>query len=259
MKKISFYFLGILLLLSFPRLAFSQTQGVSFSDGLRIKPGIHFEYFNRKMTWEEKKYSSELKSYLFAINGELEIQDGFSVHAIIGYSLSNFDALVFRQLPFSVELDVGNINGYVFGAELRKSLIFRGNFEVAAYGQFIYYLGKEKEWDLPGLNVPGTVTGKPTWMRASLGPVITYTGFDKFSPYLRLCYNNLWGKFKMIQNVQTLQGTEEKDLRSKSHVDVSLGSIFELTDRFFLKSEVHIYPHSDGMDLGFVVIAAFSF
>ena len=259
MKKISVYFLGILFIMSFPCFAFSQTQGVSFSDGLRIKPGIHFEYFNRKMTWDEKKYSSELKSYLFALNAEFQIEDGFSLHTIVGYSLSSFDTLVFRQLPFSVELEVGNIDGYVFGAELRKSLIYSGNFEVGAYGQFIYYLGKEKEWDLPGLNVPGTVTGKPTWMRASLGPIITYTGFDNITPYLCLCYNNLWGKFKMTQNVQNLQGTEEKDLRSKSLIDVSLGSFFDLTDRFFLKSEVHISPHGDGMDLGFVLVAAFSF
>jgi hypothetical protein len=259
MKKISAYFLGTLFALSFPFMAFSQSQGISFSNGLRIKPGIHFEYFRRKMTWDDKKYSSDLKSYLFALNAEFEIQEGFSLHAIVGYSLSNFDTLVFRQLPFSVELDVGNIDGYVLGAEIKKNLIYFNDFEVGAYGQFIYYLGKEKEWDLPGLVVEGTATGKPTWMRASLGPVFTYTGFDSFSPYLRLCYNNLWGKFRMTQNIQTLEGTEEKDLKSKSLLDASLGSIFSFTDRLFLKGEVHILPHGDGTDLGLVLVAGFTF
>jgi hypothetical protein len=259
MKKVSVYLFGAMFILSFPFLAFSQSQGVSFSDGLKIKPGIQFEYFNRKMTWDEKKYTSELRAYLFALNAEFEIDEGFSLHAIVGYSLSNFDALVFRQLPFSVELEVGNIDGYVVGAELRKSLIYSGNFELGAYGQFIYYLGKEKEWDLPGLSVPGTVTGKPTWMRASVGPIVTYTGFDYFSPYLCLCYNNLWGKFKITQHIQTLEGNEEKELRSKSLVDASLGSIVHLTDRFSIKGEVHISPHGDGTDLGFVFVAGFSF
>jgi len=193
------------------------------------------------------------------LNTEIEIADGFFIHGIIGYSLSNFDKLVFRQLPFSVELDVGNIDGYIFGTELRKSFLYYSNFEVGAYGQFIYYLGKETEWDLPGLNVPGMVTGKPTWMRASIGPRITYTGFDYFSPYLTLCYNNLWGKFEMIQEVQTLEGTEDKELRSKSLIDISAGSVFNLGDRFFFRGEIHVSPYSDGTDLGLVLVAAFSF
>ncbi len=259
MKKFSVYFLGILFFLSFPLSVLVQAQDVSFSDGLKIQPGIHFEYFNRKMTWDDKQYSSDLKTYLFALNTEIEIEDGFSIHGIIGYSLSNFDLLIFRQLPFSVELDVGNIDGFIIGAELRKSLLYNNNFEVGAYGQFIYFMGKEKEWDLPGLNVPGTVTGKPTWMRASIGPRITYTGFDYFSPYLTICYNNLWGKFKMTQEVQDLKGTEEKDLRSKSLIDISAGSIFYLTDRFFFRGEIHVSPYSGGTDLGLVLVAAFSF
>jgi hypothetical protein len=52
---------------------------------------------------------------------------------------------------------------------------------------------------------------------------------------------------------------EEKDLKSKSLVDATLGSIFHLTDRFFIKGEVHIAPHGDGTDLGVVLVAAFSF
>lgn len=259
MKKIIVYSFAALFLLSFPFFTFSQSQSGVFSEGIKIKPGIHFEYFKRKMTWDEKKYTSDLKSYLFALNVEFEIMEDFSLYAIAGYSLSNFDSLVFRQLPFSVELDVGNIDGYVMGVEARKGLLYSRNFEVGAYGQFIYYAGKEKEWELSGLVVPGTVTGKPTWMRASVGPLITYTGFDSFSPYLCLCYNNLWGKFKMTQNIQTLDGNEEKDLKSKGIVDVTLGSIIDLTDRFFIKGEIHVSPHGDGTDLGFVLVAAFSF
>ena len=63
----------------------------------------------------------------------------------------------------------------------------------------------------------------------------------------------------MRQVIQTLDGTEEKELKSKGLIDVTLGNILTLSDYFFLKGEVHVLPHSDGMDLGFVAIAAFSF
>lgn len=96
-------------------------------------------------------------------------------------------------------------------------------------------------------------------MRASAGPYIKFTGLESFSPYLSVCYNNLKGRFELTQTIQTLEGTEEKELQSKSLVDITLGSILTLSDYFFLKGEVHILPYKDGMDLGFVVIAAFSF
>ena len=133
------------------------------------------------------------------------------------------------------------------------------DFEFGVCGQFVYQLGKEKNWDIPGLSVTGTVTGNPTWMRASAGPYIKFTGFDYLSPYVSVCYNNLWGKFEMKQKIQTLEGTEEKKLKSKSLVDVTLGSILTLSTNFFLKGEVHVLPYDDGMDLGFVAIASFSF
>jgi len=259
MKKIITLFLATLFFLSLPKTSYPQTQEISFSNGMRIKPGAHFEYFTREVTWDEKQYTSELKSTIFALNIEIQINEGFSISALAGYALSNYDFMIFRQLPFSVELDAGNIEGYILGAELRKSLFHINDFEFGVYGQFIYQLGKEKNWDIPGLSVTGTVTGKPTWMRASAGPYIEFTGFDYFSPYLSVSYNNLWGKFEMKQKIQSLKGTEEKKLKSKSLVDITLGSILNLSANFFLKGEVHVLPYDNGMDLGFVAIASFSF
>ena len=258
-------YLAALFFLCLPNYSFPQPQDVSFSNGLKIKPGAYFEYFDRKITWDEKQHTSELKSYIFALNVELEINEGLSISALAGYTLSNYDSLVFRQLPFSVELDAGDVGGYIFGAEARKSLLYTNNIEFGLYGQFVYHIGKEKNWDIPGLSVTGTVTGKPTWMRAYAGPYFKYTGFESFSPYLSVGYNNLWGKFEMEQTFQPLdrpeplEGTEEKKLKSKSLVDITIGSILTLNDYFFLKGEVHILPYGDGMDLGFVAIAAFSF
>jgi hypothetical protein len=259
MKKHVTLTTALLFFLCLPQFSFPQSEDIDFSNGLKIEPGAYFEYFNRKLSWDEKQYTSELKSMIFALTAEMVINEGLSISALAGYTLSNYDSLIFRQLPFSVELDAGEIGGLVLGAGVRKSLLFMDEFEFGLSGQFIYQLGKEKNWDIPGLNVTGTVTGKPTWMRAYAGPYFKYTGFESFSPYLSVGYNNLWGKFEMRQTVQTLEGTEEKELKSKSLVDITIGSILTLSDYFFLKAEVHILPYGDGMDLGFVAIAAFSF
>ncbi len=259
MKKKATLSLAVLLFLCLPNYSFPQTQDVSFSSGIKIKPGAYFEYFARKMTLDEKQYTSELTSYIFALNLELEINEGLSISAMAGYTLSNYESLIFRELPFSIELDVGDVGGYIFGAEARKSLLDTNGIEFGLYGQFIYYTGKEKNWDIPGLNVSGTLTGKPTWMRAAAGPYFKFTSLGSIAPYLSVCYNNLWGKFEAKQTVQTLNGIEEKELKSKGLIDITLGSILSLNDYFFLKGEVHVLPHSDGMDLGFVAIAAFSF
>ena len=53
----------------------------------------------------------------------------------------------------------------------------------------------------------------------------------------------------MRQVIQILEDTEEKELKSKGLIDVTLGNILTLRDNFFLKGEVHIVPHSDGIDL----------
>ncbi len=259
MKKHFTLFLVALFCLCLPKDSLPQQQDISFSSGLRIKPGARFEYVSRKVTWDENSQTLDLKSKIFALNLEFEINDGFSVSGLAGYALSDYDILTFRGLPFSVELPADEIGGYVFGAEVRKSLFYTNDFEVGLYGQFLYHIGKEETWDIPGLNVTGTATGKSTWQRASAGPYIEYTGLESFSPYMAVCYNRLWGKFEMQQTIQDLKGTEEKEFKPKSQLDISLGSILTLKDYFYLKGEVHILPYNDGVDVGFVAIAAFSF
>lgn len=259
MKKFFLVCLAVLLFLCLFDYSFPQYQDVSFSSGLKIRSGARFEYFSREMTWDEKQHASKLKSTILALNLELEINEGFSVSALAGYTLSDYGALIFRQLPFSIEMEVGNIGGYIFGAEARKSLLQSYAIEVGLYGQFLYHMGRKKDWDIPGLNVSGTLTGKPTWNRASVGPYAELTSLESFTPYLSICYNNLWGKFELNQVIQGLEGTEEKELKSKSLIDVTLGSRISLNDYFFLRGEVHALPHGDGLDWGFVAMAVFSF
>ena len=251
--------MAVIFCFSLSTQSFPQSNEVSFSSGMTVKPGVRFEYMDRNVDWGEEEYVSDLSAFVFALNLEIEINQGFSISALAGYVLTDYDALTFRQLPFSVELDAGNLGGYIVGAEVNKSLLYFDEFAFGLSGQFLYHMGIEKTWDVPDLNVSGTVTGKPTWMRASAGAYIKFLGLESFSPYLAVCYNNLWGQYEMKQAIQNLTGTEEKELRSKSLVDITLGSILSLSDGFFLKGEAHLLPYSDGLDLGFVAIAAFAF
>lgn len=259
MKKFYVLFLMALFCVSFPLTARSQNQDISFASGISIKLGGHFEYFSRKITWDDGEFTSDLRAYIFALNTEIVIDDGFAVSALIGYTLPSYDSLTFRQLPFSVELDDGNMGGFILGAEIKKTLFFTPDFDIGLAGQFVYQIGQEKKWDIPGLNVTGTLTGKSTWMRAVVGPYIQYTAFESFSPYLAVCYNNLWGEFKMDQSIQTLEGSEEKKIESKNLIDITLGSIITFGEKFFLRGEAHVLPSSGGMDFGVVAVASFLF
>lgn len=265
MKKITGYFLAVLLALSLPQFSFSQFQDES---KIRINPGFHFDYFARKIAWDEKAHISDMKSTIIALNAEFEMEGGFSFNALIGYAFTNFDSLVFRQLPFSVELDVGSTGGYLFGAELRKSLFKYNDFEMEVFGQIIHNIGSKKDWEISGLNVKGTVTGKPSWTRLSIGPIFKYTALENFSPYLGLCYNGLWATYKMDQTVQTLVGEEEKKIEGTGIFEGKFGSIFDLGKGFTINGEISIIPYSfediqgeksSGINLGFKAIAAFSF
>lgn len=263
MKKICSYCVTVLIVLCLPQFAFPQFQD---EPSLRIKPGIHLEYFSRKITWDDKEHTSDMKSYMIALNTEFEMEWGFSLNGIVGFAMTSFDGLVFRQLPFSVELEVGSIEGYILGAELTKSLFSLNNLEIGITGQIVHNIGKTKDWDMPALNVQGTVTGKPTWTRASVGPVFKYTGLERFFPYLRVCYNKMWSTFQMDQVVETLTGTEEKEINEKNVFEATLGSIMEIGKGFSFKAEISMIPYSGGIDLegggidlGFLAVAAFAF
>ena len=259
MKRYLALFLSILFFLCLPESVYPQAQEISFSNGLTIKPGAHFEYFTRTITWDDEQNESELKTYIFALNAEIQVNEGFSVSALAGYALSSYESLIFRQLPFSVELDAADIGGFILAAEMRKSLFYGNAYELGLQGQFLYLIGQEKSWDIPGLSVPGTATGKSSWSRVSAGPYFKYTGLASFSPYLAVFYNKLWGKFKMEQAIQDLEGLEEKEIKSKNVIDITLGSILSLSENFFLKGEVHILPSSERMDFGVVAVVAYEF
>lgn len=265
MKKFHLIFLAILLCLIFTRFSSAQDQEEGMFRAVSITPGIGFEFFSRTITWDDGQYTSKLKSSFFTFNTEFEFGKGFFINAILGYAMpgSSYNELTFRELPFSVKLEVGTIKGYLLGGEIRKSLIYAKDLQVDVLGQFFYYMGTKKEWEMPDLAVEGTVEGDPSWMRASIGPVFTYRGFDSFYPYLYLNFNKLWGKFKMVQTIQglegSLEGSEDKKISGASSFSASLGSIFKLSEVFGIKAEGSFIPHGDRVDFGFTVRIMYSF
>lgn len=263
MKKIYLIFLAILLSLIFTRFSSAQDQEEGMFRAVSITPGIGFEFFSRTITWDDDQYTSKLKSSFFTFNTEFEFRKGFFFNAIVGYAIpgSSYPRLTFRELPFSVELNVGTIKGYLVGTEIKKSLVYAKDLQVDVLGQFFYYMGSKKEWEMPDLpvDVEGTVEGDPSWMRASIGPVFTYTGFDSFYPYLYLNFNKLWGKFKMVQTIQDLTGSEDKKISGASSFGASLGSIFKLTDAFGIKTEASFIPYKSSVDFGFTASIMYSF
>lgn len=233
----------------------SGEEGLKFA----IKPGVGIEYFSRTLHWDEDSQTSKLTSFLTVLNAEREIQEGFSLTGLLGYSSSNFNGLVFRQLPFSIDFQAGGIGGILFGIEGAKRIVSFDTFEIGGLAQFVIYLGMEKEWPVPGLSVEGKVSGKASWMRAVFGPTLTYKGFDNFSPFVSVSFNKLWGKFKMNQVIQTLDGEEEKKVYGESLFGLSAGAMYDVSDRFSLKGEASLLPHKNGVDAGISIKALYSF
>jgi hypothetical protein len=222
----------------------------------RFRAGLSLGYLSRALDLEKEVEDvvPEVTAFLASLVVEYEFQPGFTLSAQVGYSSSAFDGLVFRRLPLSLEIgaDSGRMGGILVGAEVEKSLLQGAAFGVDIRGQFLASLGFEKEWDLPGLAAPGSAKGKPMWMNASIGPVLTYRGSGAFVPYLYPRFDYLWGNFEFEENVEELKGNEKKDLKGKSLFGLGLGADFELSS-VRLRAEAGLHPRPEGMDYSVVV------
>ncbi len=249
----------IILVVALPPLAEAQFQDYTFT-ARQIRLGIEGEFIDRMITWgEDQSEMSSLKSYLFLCKPGYEIREGTSVRAILGYSLSNFNEMVFRELPFSLELNTGNIDGLALGGEALIKIIKISRITISARGQFIYYLGFKEQWSLPELNVEGTATGNPSWSRFSVGPKISYQATDYLRPYITVNYDTLWGKVKMNEEIEELTGEQETKIQSKSNFNFSVGTLYEVINRLDLKIEAFILPLEKDVGLGIALGAIYSF
>lgn len=261
MKKThaSAFCLSLILILGCFSSAVAQERNLF--NAVSISPGIGYEYISRTINWDDDQYTSKLKSNYFTFDTEIELQGGFFVRAVFGFTTANYESLAFRQLPVSVQLgeDIGFIGGNLLGAGIRKSIIQSEDLRIDLLGQFFYGIGNKKLWEITVLPVSGSIEGRPNWTQVTAGPVFTYTGFDRLSPYLYLNFNKFWGRFRMDETIQNLEGREIKKIKGESSFSVSLGMTFKLTESLSLKSEARFFPRRDGVDSGIMIKAMYSF
>ena len=241
--------------------AFGQAGPDSGSPGFRA--GLRLEYFSRTLDLNEEVQDviPKMTALLASLVLEYEFQPGFSLAAHVGYSSSTFDGLAFRRLPYSLEIDSdsGSMGGILLGAEVEKSVVGGGTFGVDILGQFFASLGLNKEWKVSGLAVEGSAKGKPVWMKASVGPVLTYRGWEGITPFLYPRLDYLWGTFELEQTVQDLKGNEKKDLKGKSQFGLGLGADFELSSSLRFRGEASLYPLRGGTDYSFMLQTLLAF
>ncbi len=258
-KRLRWLIVSLLALVLFTSpLVIAQTrpQAASLS---RFQPGLRFDYFSRTVRWSNDETTSELTSYIGSLILGIEFRPRFSLAAILGFSSSAFDNVMFSQLPISIDFGGGGISSYVLGGEINACLLFGPPFGIDIVGQFLAYLGANKEWDVPGLAVSGTVEGKQSWMRASIGPQFVYREFKGFSPYIYLSFDYVWGTFTMKETIQTLTGEEKKEFRGKGVFGVALGADIDLPANIRIKGEAGVYPFEGGVDYSAVIKALISF
>jgi len=234
--------LGLLLVAAATRTAAAADARGSVSIGLG------FDYLSRTVTWDDKTRESKLAAGAFTIRGMFDLRPGLALELAAGISRPNFNGLVFRNLPISVDYEAGATNGLLLGAAVRVRLARIGAFEIGADGRFVSSLGLSKTWALAGFAVEGTVKGSPTWFEAAGGPRISYVGTGRLVPYLTVMADWLSGKFTLDQSLGDLTGHEAKKVTGKGFLAASAGADWEFSDRLLLRGEAGVLPYSGGMD-----------
>ena len=233
--------------------------------GLHLKPGFNFEYLSRTLSWDNDTHMSTVILPTGYFSVDYEVARGFTFGVLAGYTLSNFDGLVFRQLPFSLDYEAGAINGFVLGAQMQKSLVTSGFWEITADAQFLASLGSTQTFTIDQLNTSGSFNAKGTWMHLQVGPTVIYRGFELFSPFIGAAFDKLWGTFTVNETIGNLTGTEAKSVSGKGAVAVTLGTFYEPSPNFSLKLAGTLIPYGKGtgqgmgIDLGGTIRAVFSF
>ncbi|MFW6124446.1 MAG: hypothetical protein ACOC5G_04425 [Acidobacteriota bacterium] len=259
MPKKTFLTIMILFLMASPLLSADQFFQEGFSTR-QIRLGLEAEFFDRMITWgENQSEASSMKSFLFLFKPGYELREGTSVSFVMGYSMSNFNDMIFRELPFSLELNTGNIDGLALGGEAVIGIMKFSDFTLSAKGQFIYYLGFQEQWEIPDLAVEGTAAGNPHWMWFTAGPKISFNVNDYLRPYLAAHYDILWGQFKMNEQIGDISKEQEMKIEAKSSLNFSIGALYEIIDKLDLKAEVSLLPLEEQIGLSIVLGAIYSF
>jgi hypothetical protein len=255
----------VLMLFVFTSLSYAQEPTPDYSDGNKWSAALGFEYFKSTISWDEDSLISPLKTYLMTFHVNYEILDGLNLGGIFGYASSDYESLTFRDLPISLTMDKGTIGGMLFGGEAAFTFYETDSFDFSVLGQYIYYNGGQKQWDIPGLTVDGTATGEPKWSRLTAGISFRYLAADPFLPYLNIAYSSLSGTFAMEESIQTLNRTEEKKISAVGNFMIGVGGIYDFSDSLSLQLEADLTPYGEGdnyesgVDFGALLRIMYSF
>ena len=247
-----------ILLLAGTSPAIAQSDTGLIQD-IRIKATAGFEYVQRTIVWDESEDTAKLKSSLFTFRPALELNQRISLAGIVGYSLSGHDSVFLRDLPLSIELDIGSTGGWLLGGELAAMLVETGDFEIGVRGEYVFYTGKEQTFEIPGLAVEGEAVTQMRWRRAHAGLQFTYVRYAYVYPYLRVAYDGLWGRLNVEQQIQDLTGSQERSIASRGKFNTVLGLDYEPIDRWIVKGELSILPYSSSVEWGVMASLSYAF
>ena len=213
-----------------------------------LTAGVVFDHFSSTVVWEGDTEASRVRSSLVSARAGFDLGRDVTLSLTAGLSLSDFNALVFRDLPISLEFGSAALKGLALGAELEAVLINFGDFEIGAAGRFVSSFGLARTWPLEDFAVPGEAKGKGNWMEASAGPRLAYRLSRGFVPYLEVAARWLRVDFQMDETLDDLQGTEKKRVPGDFSFSVSLGGDIRLAERLMVRAKAGIIPFAGGVD-----------
>jgi hypothetical protein len=240
-------------------------DAVPAATGPVMKLGLGLEYFSRTLSWDDGLRSSPMTAAFGVARLEVELRKGFTLGACLGYGLSNFNGLVFRNLPFSLDYEAGTSGSFLAGIDGEADPFKIGDFEIGVLGRYVISLGGTKTLAISGLNASGTADARALWMRVQAGPVVRYMGYQDFTPYLALMYDRLWGTFTTTETVKELSGTEDKKIAGEGSIGAAFGVVYEPLANLSFRGEVGAIPYKKisgsglGFDLGGSLKAVLSF
>ena len=217
---------------------------------VKTRLGLGTEVFSRSLKDDANAGSAKLSGTAFLLTSEFRFPGRFDLNVFAGLGLPKFNGLVFDNLPFSLEYQGGAVAGFLIGGEIRKKIVEFGDFEIGAASRFVFSFGSNKTWPMTGFAEEGQAGGKPRWSEISLGPTLTYTGYERISPYLNVSLDRLSGTFRMAETMGELEGVESKSIKGQGLVRVSFGAFYEASARLGLRAEAAVIPKKGGVDTG---------
>ncbi len=210
-------------------LSFQPARPAAAEVGPGFTTGLVIEFLGRTLAWEGEEAPSRMTGPALSVRQDIRIDEGLAFSLSAGFALSDFDELVFRGLPISLEYGSGAMPGLVLGAGVRSRFLRIGDIAIGGAGRMAAVWGLAKKWPMEGFAVPGDSTGRLSWAEGSVGPYLSLDRSGKFVPTLEISARWLWARLKMDQNLGELTGTETKKVAADPAAAVTVGGEYRLS------------------------------